>query len=525
MPRLMPKTDRLPYALYRAEQVRALDACAIERFQIPGDILMERAGAALWRLIERDWPGATRITVLAGPGNNGGDGYVVARLALRAGRRVRLVALGDHSRLRGAAAMAAASYVAAGGAMRAWPDWPEDGDLIVDALLGTGLGRAVDGDMAAAIARANAGRAPVLAVDVPSGLCADTGNILGVAIRASATLSFIGLKQGLFTGDAPDCTGRILFDALDVPAAVYASEVAAARRTDWVKESARIPRRARTAHKGRCGHLLVVGGAPGMSGAARLAGEAALRAGAGLVTIATHPAHAALLNLTRPELMVAAVSSPDQLAPLLERATVIALGPGLGRDEWGQALFDRLMDDGVIARCPLVLDADALNLLAEQPIRRDQWILTPHPGEAARLLDCSTGEIAQDRFAAVAALQQRFGGVAVLKGAGTLILGAGQSAPALCSAGNAGMASGGMGDALTGIIGGLLAQVLGQQRTGGAGDNPSREADLDQAATAGVCLHAAAADWAAREGERGLLASDLIQALRRQWRDADPAEQ
>ena len=501
MPRLMPSTEHLPYALYRAEQVRMLDACAIERFGIPGETLMERAGAALWRLIERDWPQAGRLTILAGPGNNGGDGYVLARLARSAGRRVRLVRLGDHQRLSGAAAAAASAYADAGGQVSTWPEWPEASDLIVDAMLGTGLTRVVTGDMAAAINRVNQGRAPVLAVDIPSGLSADTGCILGAAIRATATLSFIGLKQGLFTGDGPDRTGCIQFDALEVPAAVYASTVAAARRTDWPKEAARIAPRSRTAYKGSCGHLLVVGGAPGMSGAARLCGEAALRAGAGLVTLATHPDHAALLNLARPELMVAAVSSPDQLAPLLERASLVALGPGLGRAPWGRALFEYLLQAEVIGQRPLVLDADALNLLAEQPQRRDHWILTPHPGEAARLLACTTAEIAQDRFAAAAELQQHYGGAVVLKGAGTLIASAAQQAPALCSQGNPGMASGGMGDALTGIIGALLAQGL----------------PLEQAASAGVCLHAAAADWAAREGERGLLASDLIAALRGQW--------
>ncbi|WPL18917.1 Nicotinamide nucleotide repair protein [Thiorhodovibrio winogradskyi] len=502
MARLMPCTDRLPYALYRAGQVRMLDACAIERFGIPGETLMERAGTALWRLIQDRWPQAGRLTILAGPGNNGGDGYVVARLAHRAGRQVRLVRLGDHSRLSGAAATAAAAYAEAGGRVATWPAWPDASDLILDALLGTGLTRAVTGDMAAAIRRVNQSRAPVLAVDIPSGLSADTGQILGDAIHATLTLSFIGLKQGLFTGDGPDCVGDVRFDALEVPAAVYASTVAAARRTDWPKEASRIPPRPRSAHKGHCGHVLVVGGAPGMSGAARLCGEAALRTGAGLVRVATHPEHAALLNLTRPELMVAAISTPDQLAPLLEQATVVALGPGLGRDPWGRALFEHVLQAEQSGPRPLVLDADALNLLAEQPGRRDNWILTPHPGEAARLLACTTADIAQDRFAAATQLQQGYGGTVVLKGAGTLITSSGQPGPALCSQGNPGMASGGMGDALTGIIGALLAQGL----------------DLEQAASAGVCLHAAAADWAARKGERGLLASDLIAALRRQWR-------
>ncbi|MBK1649168.1 bifunctional ADP-dependent NAD(P)H-hydrate dehydratase/NAD(P)H-hydrate epimerase [Rhabdochromatium marinum] len=505
--------EQLPYALYRASQVRALDTCAIEHFGIPGTTLMERAGAALWQWLARAWPQAQRLMVLAGPGNNGGDGYVLARLAQQAGRQVQLISVGDYSRLRGAAATAAAAYAETGAKVHAWPDWNDTVDLIVDALLGTGLTRPVSGDLAAAIARANANHAPVLAVDIPSGLSADTGCVLGDAIRAEATLSFIGLKQGLFTGQGPDCTGRIAFDALEVPAAVYASQRPSARRTAWLKERTRIPPRPRTAHKGHCGHLLVIGGAPGLSGATHLCGEAALRTGAGLVSIATHPQHAAWLNLTRPELMVTGVADippavtaqtaapAEPLATLLARSDVLALGPGLGRDAWGRALFDVVMHQPDSRARPLVVDADALNLLAEQPQHRDHWVLTPHPGEAARLLGCNTADIAADRFAAVTELQRCYGGVVVLKGAGTLIAAGGLQAPALCSQGNPGMASGGMGDVLTGIIAALLAQGL----------------DAEQAASAGVCLHAAAADQAAAAGERGLLASDVIEQLRAQW--------
>lgn len=491
----------LPFALYRAAQVRALDACAMERFGIPAETLMERAGAALWRVIQRQWPQVRRLCILAGPGNNGGDGYVLARLARAEGVQVHLLRLGDPGQRESPAARAAQAYCAAGGVVSDWPEWPRDTELIVDALLGTGLRREVTGVMREAIGRANASRCPVLAVDIPSGLCADTGAVLGAAMRASVTLSFIGLKQGLFTGEGPEHTGRVLFDGLEVPPALYATQVAAARRIHWQQQRARIAPRQRSAHKGNCGHLLVVGGTPGMSGAARLCGEAALRAGAGLVTLATHPDHAALLNLSRPELMVAAVSEPQDLARLLARARVVALGPGLGVAAWGQALFAALLADQETRGYPLVIDADGLNLLAQQPRRSDAWVLTPHPGEAARLLGCPSAEIARDRFAAVAALQRRYGGVVVLKGAGTLIQGPGPQGPALCSQGNPGMASAGMGDALTGILGALLAQGL----------------EMEQAASAAVCLHAAAGDQAARGGERGLLASDLIAALPGQW--------
>jgi NAD(P)H-hydrate epimerase len=367
-------------------------------------------------------------------------------------------------------------------------------DAIVDALLGTGLERPVTGEWADAIAQCNASRAPVLALDIPSGLHADTGRVLGSAVRADATISFIGLKQGLFTGQGPDHCGLIRFNALDVPAAIYATEVLAARRIDWASERGLLPTRLPSAHKGDFGHVLVVGGAPGMSGAPRLAGEAALRAGAGLVTVATHPDHAGWLNLARPELMVRAAADAEALRDAARRADVIAVGPGLGQGDWGRALFAGALSLGR----PLVVDADALNLLAADPVRRDDWVLTPHPGEAARLLGCTAADIEADRFAAVAALQRRYGGIVVLKGAGSLILGPGHRPVGVCSDGNPGMASGGTGDALTGIIASLQGQGL----------------EAEQAAAMGVCLHAAAGDHAAREGLRGMLASDLIGALR-----------
>jgi hydroxyethylthiazole kinase-like uncharacterized protein yjeF len=498
--RPVPEIKPLPYALYRADQVRALDRCAIERHGIPGAELMQRAGAAAFRLLRARWPGSRRIVVLAGAGNNGGDGYVLAAEALSAGLAVRLLRLGDHDRLSAESAAAAAAFARAGGVAEPYRRLPGDADVIVDGLLGTGLTREVAGDWAAAIDAINAARAPVLALDIPSGLDADTGRVHGTAVRANATISFIALKQGLFTGHGPGRCGDVHFAGLDVPPAIYATEVLSARRVDWGKERELVPARPRDAHKGMAGHVLVVGGAPGMSGAARLAGEAALRAGAGLVTIATHPSHAGVLNLTRPELMVHGVEGGDGLAPLAARASAVAVGPGLGRDRWGRDLLDAVLGLDL----PLVVDADALNLLADdpgrwRPRRRDQCILTPHPGEAGRLLGAGVAEVERDRFAAVAALQRRFGGIAVLKGAGTLVRGPGQRPPAVCSDATPAMASAGMGDALTGILAALVAQGL----------------EPEQAATSGVCLHAAAGVKAARGADRGLLAGDLIGTLPR----------
>jgi NAD(P)H-hydrate epimerase len=485
----------LPYALYRAEQVRALDHCAIEQHGISAAELMARAGAAAFRLLRERWPVARRIAVLAGGGNNGGDGYVLAAEALAAGLDARLLQLGAQDRLSEASAAAAARFAEAGGNAEPYRTLPKDADVIVDALLGIGLTRAVDGRYAEAIAAVNAARAPVLALDIPSGLDADSGMVLGTAVRAAATISFVGLKRGMFTGRGPAHCGLIRFDGLGVPPSIYGTEILSARRIDWRKEQELLPRRPRDAHKGVAGHVLVVGGAPGTTGAVRLAGEAALRSGAGLVTLATHPTHAALVNLTRPELMVQPASDPGDLRQAAARADVIAVGPGLGRQGWGRGVFTAALQ---LDR-PLVVDADGLNLLSEAPERRDDWILTPHPGEAARLLGCGVADVESDRFAAAAALQQRYGGVIVLKGAGTLVAGPGQRPIGVCSEGNPAMASGGMGDALTGVIAALMGQGL----------------EPEQAAQAGVCLHAAAGDLAAGGADRGLLAGDLINLLPR----------
>jgi hydroxyethylthiazole kinase-like uncharacterized protein yjeF len=498
MSRPLPQTDRLPHALYLAEQVRALDRCAIEEYGIPGAELMERAGAAAFRLLREHWPGAADITLLCGVGNNGGDGYVVARLARAAGLTARVLQLGDPERLSGDARTMAERYRQAGGEVlpARVPALPRRTGVIVDAVLGTGLEREVTGDWAALLEAISQHAAPVLALDIPSGLHADTGRILGCAVRARVTVSFIALKRGLFTGQGPDCCGRVHFAGLEVPATLYARQILAARRLDWAQQATTLRPRRRTAHKGDFGHLLVVGGAPGFSGAVRLAGEAALRCGAGLVSLATHPAHAAALTAGRPELMCHGVTGPGDLAPLLGRASVVALGPGLGQAAWGRDLWQAVLASGR----PLVMDADGLNLLAETPLRRDDWVLTPHPGEAGRLLGVSAAEVQQDRFAALERLRTAYGGCVVLKGAGTLVAGDSRRPPAVCDQGNPGMAGGGMGDVLTGVIAALWAQG----------------ADPEEAAGRGVCLHGAAADRAAAEGgERGLLAADLFPWLRR----------
>jgi NAD(P)H-hydrate epimerase len=485
---------RLPYDLYRAEQVRELDRTAIEDFSIPGLTLMQRAGAAAFRLLRWRWARAVDITVVCGTGNNGGDGFVVALLALEAGMRVRVLQLGDPERLRGDARSAADAYLGAGGQVKPYSEIPRETDLLVDAVLGTGLEREVEGGWRDALQEVNRHPAPVLALDIPSGLHSDSGQVLGEAVRADATISFIGLKQGLFAGEGPECCGKVYFDRLDVPSGVYEKQTPSARRVDWRKQFGKVRPRRRTAHKGDFGHVLVIGGDRGYSGATLLAGAAAARTGAGLVSLATHQEHAPALHLNRPELMCHGVETAGQLRPLFKRANVIAIGPGIGTSAWAMSLLNAALESGL----PMVVDADALNLLALDPQQRQHWILTPHPGEAGRLLDAPVAEVQRDRFQSVRKLQEQYGGTVVLKGAGSLLYAGSQESVHICTDGNPGMASGGMGDVLTGIIAAFVAQGY----------------PLPEAATLGVCLHAAAADRAAAGGERGLLASDLIAEIR-----------
>jgi NAD(P)H-hydrate epimerase len=479
----------LPRSLYTAAQARELDRRAIAT-GIKGYALMTRAGQAAFQLLRERWPQASRIVVLAGPGNNGGDGYVLARLAWNQHLDVKVVTVGPPHPLTGEAAEAANEATRARVPEASWSGTLPPADVYVDALFGIGLNKPVGGEFAAAIAALNRSGAPVLALDIPSGLHADSGAELGEAVRAEATISFIALKAGLLSGRGPTLTGTLFFNDLSVPATIHDGMVPVAQRL-LATDLAELGRRDRDAHKGRHGHVLVVGGNHGMAGAVALAGEAALRSGAGLVSVATRPEHVAMLVTRRPELMAVGMAKAGDLVPLLARADVVVLGPGLGQDDWGRALFGVALDSAK----PLVLDADALNLLAQMPEKRSGWVLTPHPGEAGRLLGCSAADVQADRFAAVRALQARYGGSIVLKGAGSLVLD--DAGLALCPYGNPGMATAGMGDVLAGVAGALAAQGVAQ------------------VARLAVLAHALAGDQAAHSGgERGLLASDLFPYLR-----------
>lgn len=491
--------EQLSQNIYTAAQVKELDRYAMEAFSISGNVLIERAGEAAFQLLMSQWPESKRLSVLCGTGNNAGDGFVLARLAAEKEMDVQVIQVGDINKLHGDALAAQQRLLGSGVVPVAYSKTQalelDSYDVVIDAMLGTGVHGNVDGNYAEVISVINSSAIPVFSIDIPSGLNADTGMPQGIAVKANLTITYVGIKQGLITGDGPEYSGKVVFNNLKLPQALYDMRSPSGYRLDYDNLMKLLPPRSRNAHKGNFGHVVLIGGAPGMPGAIRLAGEAAVRTGAGRVTIVTHPEHAATLNLTRPELICYGVEQVEEIFPLLSLASVIGIGPGLGQSKWAQDLLVVAIESGL----PLVVDADAINLLAESNQDYDNWILTPHPGEAGRLLGKSSSEIQRDRFKSANDIADQFGGIAVLKGLGTLIKPKG-SQPAVCPYGNPGMASGGMGDVLTGIITGLIAQGLSNL----------------EAAELGVVIHSKAGDEAAKAaGERGMLASDLMSWIRR----------
>lgn len=483
--------DNLPLALYSADQVRALDARLIAR-GTPGFELMTRAAHAIWRVLRRRWPDVERLTVLAGRGNNAGDGYLVAALALKAGWQVQVLAVGDCAALAGDARTAYEEAVAAGVPIRPWSECAALDGVVLDALLGTGIQGAVREPYAQAIRSVNASGLPVLAVDIPSGLCSDTGQVLGVAVRAQQTVTLIGLKVGLFTGVAPEWVGALAFDDLQAEPGPVAEQAWTAQRlsSDSVP---RLPLRPFSVHKGQLGHVLVVGGDHGFGGATLLSAQSALRSGAGLVSLATRGENLAAAQARLPEVMSVAVASANQLLHLGKAASVWVVGPGLGQAAWGRSLWSAALSSAAAQ----VWDADALNLLADQAVSVPAGtVLTPHPGEAARLLGMSTAEVQADRPAAARALARRYQAVCVLKGAGTLVANP-EGSLWLCDRGHPAMAGAGLGDVLAGLIGALRAQGL----------------SACAAARLGVWVHAVAGERQAELG-CGVAASDLCASIR-----------
>jgi len=496
--------------LYSAAASKAIDADAVQTtaqggLGIESFELMNRAAQyALVCLCQR-WPDAQGFSLFCGKGNNAGDGYVMAAMAFQLGMHVQIFAVVDPQVLTADALRAYEHCVALGLAIEE-PNAPIKYSIVVDALLGTGFSPPLRQEMVQAISRINAHKGDVLSLDLPSGVSADkglAGETVNDSINANLTVSFITHKIGLHTGAAIAARGDLLVTDLGVPAHIFHRYPS----IPWLKwSSSRLSTAGVSTHKSRQGHVLVVGGDVGMAGAVVMAAQAAFRAGAGLVTIATHAEHRAGILARLPEAMWVDPES-EKFDLVAQGCDAAVLGPGLGRVPWGLVLLKRVLS----LSCPKILDADALYWLAmEQEVKdlcaasSEPFFITPHSAEAARLLDCPVSGVESDRMAATGLLAKRYQCFGVLKGPGSVFF-AGQER-AICAQGNAGMATAGMGDVLSGIAGALVAEVAAK------GENES--AVLNHAFQSAVLWHSAAADLAAIElGQRSLMATDVISFL------------
>ena len=498
------------HCAYSAKQVLTNESRVAQSQELALYQLMEKAGNAAFEQIQQYWPNAQSILVLCGKGNNGGDGFVIARLAHLANMHVTVLLTCDVKCVKGDALLAYQNMVSAGITDIVTENLIEQitlftGDMIVDALFGIGFHGTLAKPMQQLVTAINDNITDVLSVDIPSGLCASTGIVESYsAVIAKVTVTFIVYKQGLITGQAANFVGKLILADLLLEDA-FRQQVTCHHyfQKEYPLDNgfSFLPKRLKTSHKGTIGQILAVGGGIGMPGAIRLASEAALRSGAALVAVCCHQDNQALVFNGRPELMLAPNDASKLVNSLaVNSAKVFILGPGLGRTEWAQHLFDLIVTPFINDKRTgaMVIDADGLALLAKTNYFCSHWVLTPHPKEAARLLDCDTATIEADRFHAVKAIAKKYGGICVLKGAGSLI--SDGHNVVINSTGNAGMASGGMGDVLSGIVAALVLQTE----------------NYFVAACLAVYIHGAAGDIIAeKQGQRGMLASDLFVPLQR----------
>lgn len=498
--------QRLPKSLFYARTIREQEPQRAQQLGIDLYQVMQAAGRESWQCFKNHWPAATSILVICGRGNNGGDAFVVARLALESGMKVTLKQSQPQRDLAGDAATAKSEFMAAGGTVTdLQSDWPLC-DVIVDGLLGSGITGELSDAMRKTIDRINQSPASVFSLDVPSGINGDTAAAQPIAVKAQVTITFVGAKASLLTGSGAQHAGLIRFAGLQLN--LCGTDMLPAVSPDCAKVALsdfqrQLAPRSLASHKGQHGRVVIIGGDASMSGAVRIAGEGALRSGAGLTSVFAHPNSVLAIQSGRPELMVHAIETRDlpssldqRLTQRIETADAVAVGPGLGTSTWSNHVFDFVLSGATEQGKTMLIDADGLNLLSKVETRYERWILTPHPGEAAGLLQCDTQTIESDRFSAVQEIQRRYGGVVVLKGRGTLICDGEKTFVA--PVGNPGLATGGSGDLLSGIIASLVAQGL----------TPC------DAACCGVCIHGEAADIAAVQGQRGMLASDLMNPIR-----------
>lgn len=496
--------------LYTASETRKIDNLAIKEKEISGYSLMQMAAEFSLDVILREFSPVEELIIFCSKGKNSGDGFLLGSYAKEFGLDVTVVMSSSAKELKGVSHKAFKemqdSKVKTITTKSVAKLKVSDKAVIVDALIGTGLKGNLRKNIKDSILALNklGLKSPVVSLDIPSGVNPDTGGINDICVYADITATFVAQKRGCFTSTGKKVSGEVIYSDLEIPKRIFSKVASSSCIVDYEKAISEVVCREQDAHKGDFGHVLVIGGDRGMGGAGLLASKAAVHSGAGLTSLVTRPEHVTASLISCPEVMAKGVNSGQDLEEFLTKPNVIAIGPGLGQSAWSEQMIQRVFWEAEIRDVPVIMDADALNLLAKLKLSSNlpkKLILTPHPGEAARLLNTSVGVIESDRFSSAAKIQSKFNATVVLKGSGTIIChkSGGKQKWGICNSGNPGMASGGMGDVLTGVIAGLLAQGL----------------TIKEAAEAGVDLHAKAADQSSLElGEAGLTSSDVIEELR-----------
>ena len=496
--------------LYTARETRKIDNLAIKQKNISGYSLMQMAAEFSLDIILRELNPVEELIIFCSKGKNSGDGFLLGAYAKEFGLKVTVVMSNSPKDLKGVTRKAfhemKESNVKVISSKSLKNHRISKNAVLVDALLGTGLKGSLRKNIKDSILVLNqlGMKIPVVSLDIPSGVNPDTGNAEDAYVLADITTSFVAKKRGCFTSHGKKASGEVFYSDLDIPKKLFSEVPSTSSIINYENSMRRVIYREEDVHKGNFGHVVVVGGDRGFGGAGILCSKAAVYSGSGLTSLVTRPEHVSASLVSCPEVMVKGVNSGQDLEEHLLKPDVIAIGPGLGQTAWSEQMVQRVFWEAEKRDVPVIMDADALNLLTQLKLSSKlpkNLILTPHPGEAARLLNTNVSNVESDRFGSAAKLQKKFNATVVLKGSGSIVCykGNGGQKWGLCNSGNPGMATGGMGDVLTGIIAGILAQGL----------------SLKDAAEAGVDLHSKAADLASLEtGEVGLTPSDVISELR-----------
>ena len=496
--------------LYTASETRKIDNLAIKEKGISGYSLMQMAAEFTLDVILREFSPVEELIIFCSKGKNSGDGFLLGSFAKEFGLEVTIVMSNTSNVLKGVSRKAFEEMKDAKVKIISTKSVEKlkvsNKAVIVDALIGTGLKGNLRKNIKESIFALNklGVKLPVLSLDIPSGVNPDTGDADDIAVYADITATFVAQKRGCFTSVGKKFSGEIIYSDLEIPKNLFSKITSTSYVVDYEDSISKVVYREQDAHKGHFGNVLIVGGDRGLGGAGLLSSRAAVYSGAGLTSLVTRPEHVSASLVSCPEVMVKGVDSGQDIEEHLVKPDVIAIGPGLGQSAWSEQMIQRVFWEAEKRDISVIMDADALNLLTKLKLSSNlpkRLILTPHPGEAARLLNTSVAVIESNRFSAAAKIQKKFNATVVLKGSGTVIChkSGGTQKWGICDSGNPGMATGGMGDVLTGIIAGLLAQGL----------------TLREAAEAGVDLHAKAADQASLEfGEAGLTSSDVINELK-----------